>query len=90
VLFGFGVGPAEQATSLSAYLTKVTDAMQPWADEQTLPNFLSADEATTPAAVRSVYGADLYDRLALIKARWDPANTFRMNHNIPPAPARTS
>jgi FAD/FMN-containing dehydrogenase len=90
VLFGFGVGPAEQAASLSAYLTKVTGAMQPWADERTLPNFLSTDEATTPPAVRTVYGAELYDRLARIKARWDPANMFRMNHNIPPAPARTS
>ncbi|MET8117779.1 FAD-binding oxidoreductase [Micromonospora sp. NPDC005189] len=86
VLFGFGVGPAEQAASLGAHLAKVIEAMQPWADERTVPNFLSADEATTPAAVRTVYGADLYDRLTRIKARWDPANMFRMNHNIPPCP----
>ncbi|WP_406077928.1 FAD-binding oxidoreductase [Micromonospora sp. NBC_00858] len=85
VLFGFGVGAAEQAAWLSGYLTKVIQAVRPWADERSLPNFLSADEATTPAAVRVVYGADLYDRLARIKARWDPDNMFRMNHNIPPA-----
>ncbi len=84
VLFGFGVGPAEQAASLSVHLGYVVDTMRQWADERTLPNFLSAAEATTPAEVRVVYGADLYDRLARIKARWDPGNMFRMNHNIVP------
>ena len=35
-------------------------------------------------AVRQLYGADRYDRLARIKRRYDPANMFRVNHNIEP------
>jgi hypothetical protein len=36
-------------------------------------------------AVREAYGPN-YDRLAKIKAEHDPANMFRMNQNIAPAP----
>ena len=37
------------------------------------------------AAVRSSYGAN-HDRLAQVKAEYDPDNLFRLNQNIRPAP----
>ena len=44
-------------------------------------NFMPDDEG---ARVRSgAYGPN-YDRLATIKAKYDPSNLFRMNQNVPP------
>jgi FAD/FMN-containing dehydrogenase len=45
-------------------------------------NFLG-DEGE--ARVRDAYPGPTWDRLAAIKARYDPTNLFRLNHNISPA-----
>jgi hypothetical protein len=46
-------------------------------------NFL-VDEGE--ARVREAYPGPTWDRLAAIKATYDPTNLFRLNQNIPPAP----
>ena len=46
-------------------------------------NFLG-DEGR--ARVRAAYPGRTWDRLAAIKAHYDPSNLFRLNHNIPPDP----
>jgi FAD/FMN-containing dehydrogenase len=38
------------------------------------------------ARIRAAYPEATYARLAAVKAKWDPANLFRMNQNIAPAP----
>jgi FAD/FMN-containing dehydrogenase len=35
--------------------------------------------------IRAAYPGATWDRLAAVKARYDPANLFRLNQNIPPA-----
>jgi hypothetical protein len=37
--------------------------------------------------VRAAYPGATWDRLRTIKRRYDPDNLFRLNQNIPPAPA---
>jgi FAD/FMN-containing dehydrogenase len=51
-------------------------------DASAYVNFLG-DEG--PARVRDAYPGATWDRLAAVKARYDPTNLFRVNHNIPPA-----
>jgi hypothetical protein len=54
-------------------------------DARVYVNFLG-DEGE--ARVRDAYPGSTWDRLAAIKARYDPTNLFRGNHNIPPAVER--
>ena len=51
-------------------------------DKGAYVNFLADDG---PEAVRSAYPGATWDRLAQIKAVYDPDNFFRNNQNIPPA-----
>jgi hypothetical protein len=37
------------------------------------------------ARVRAAYPGATWDRLAAIKASYDPGNLFRLNQNVPPA-----
>src|ERR671919_12945 len=50
-------------------------------------NFLGGDGAER---IRAAYPGATWDRLAAIKARYDPTNLFRLNQNIPPAGERHS
>jgi FAD/FMN-containing dehydrogenase len=54
--------------------------MQPWSAGLVYVNALADDDG---ARVRQAFG-DNYDRLAQVKAKYDPANRFRRNQNIAP------
>jgi len=44
-------------------------------------NYATDDSAET---VTGAFGLEAFARLRAVKARWDPDNVFRFNHNIPP------
>ena len=56
--------------------------MRPFASGGVYVNFLGAGEDDR---VRAAYDETTFERLAALKRRYDPANLFRRNHNIPPA-----
>ncbi|HEU5155877.1 MAG TPA: FAD-binding oxidoreductase [Streptosporangiaceae bacterium] len=58
------------------------DAMRPHTAGQPYLNFLG-DEGR--AQTRAAYGRTTFDRLSGLKRKYDPANVFRLNQNIPPS-----
>jgi FAD/FMN-containing dehydrogenase len=65
-----------------AWVAAFSKALQP-DDVGAYVGFLSDDGA---ARIRATYPGATYDRLARIKTAYDPANLFRLNQNVPPAP----
>jgi FAD/FMN-containing dehydrogenase len=74
--------PADDAANID-YTREFWDAALPYSNGQTYFNFPGLLE-DGDAAVRASYGAN-HDRLARIKAAYDPDNRFRLNQNIRPA-----
>ena len=70
----------DQETVYAPWVTGFAAALQQ-NDAGAYVNFLS-DEG--PARIRAAYPGPTWDRLAAIKRRYDPANLFRINQNIPP------
>ncbi|WP_344571411.1 FAD-binding oxidoreductase [Streptomyces fulvorobeus] len=64
---------------------RVLATLAPWSTGTRMLNFMAGIAHTDPADVREAYTAEAYDRLLSLKKTWDPGNTFRFNHNIPPA-----
>jgi FAD/FMN-containing dehydrogenase len=82
-LVAVGRGTANDSPAVTATLDALEQALRPWHDDRQQPNSMTPNQAGVDA-VRRVYGADLFERLATLKAKYDPDNMFRMNYNIPP------
>ncbi|MGH2617351.1 MAG: FAD-binding oxidoreductase [Thermomicrobiales bacterium] len=74
--------PADTERAI-AWTRDAWSAMHRFSDGGLYLNFPGFGEEKD-ALVRAGYGAN-YDRLAALKAKYDPGNLFRMNLNIPPA-----
>ena len=72
---------AEEAPVHQAWVTGFAAALRQ-DDPGAYVNFLGDD---SEAGLRAAYPGSTWERLAAVKARYDPTNLFRRNHNIPPA-----
>ena len=73
-------GPADRAVR-EAWVSDFAAALGQ-EDTGAYVNFLGDD---SQARLRQAYPGPTWDRLAAVKARYDPTNLFRLNQNIPPA-----
>ena len=80
VMVGVDPDPAT-ADDLRAFAVRYHEALHPYSAGGAYVNMMM-DEG--PQRVRASYG-DNYDRLARVKAVYDPDNVFRLNQNIAPA-----
>jgi FAD/FMN-containing dehydrogenase len=71
----------DEAAVHEAWVSSLAKKLQQ-GDTGAYVNFLG-DEGE--ARVRQAYPGSTWERLTTIKARYDPTNVFRRNHNIPPA-----
>lgn len=77
-----GVDPdAVRAREAAAWTQSYWEATHPYSEGAGYVNFLMGEGDDR---VRAAYGAN-YARLAAIKARYDPTNLFRSNHNVVPS-----
>jgi len=81
VIAGIDPDPGK-ADALKAWGRAYWKAVHPFNLEGGYVNFLMDDEASD--RIQATYGEN-YDRLARVKAKYDPMNLFRVNQNIEPA-----
>jgi FAD/FMN-containing dehydrogenase len=74
------------AERVRAHHARVAEAVRPFTTGATYVNFLDLEEAT-PERVRAAYSPEVWERLVVLKDRYDPENLFRFGRNIPPSSA---
>jgi FAD/FMN-containing dehydrogenase len=81
-IIGTWLDPDEDATHIAA-VRAAGDALAPLSLSG---NYVNFDADADSDQVRAAYGDEIYDRLARLKREYDPANLFRRNQNVRPAP----
>jgi FAD/FMN-containing dehydrogenase len=83
-LFSVGVGGPDDAAAVYAREDKLLGGLNSWEATEAVPNYLSVRDAQA-GRMQAAFDPAVLGRLASIKRVYDPANMFRVNHNIPPA-----
>ena len=84
VIAGIDPNP-DKRDAVAQWAKQYWQAVHPFNPGGGYSNFMMADEGE--ARVRASYGGN-YERLAALKAKYDPENLFRVNQNISPARAQ--
>jgi FAD/FMN-containing dehydrogenase len=74
---------AEELSSDRSWVRRFWDDLRPFA--MSSGSYVNNMNEILEDRVRDAYGAEKYERLAEIKAKYDPENVFHHNQNIKPA-----
>jgi FAD/FMN-containing dehydrogenase len=83
VMVGVSPDPADNP-SMIAWTRAYWSALHPYSAGGAYVNMMMDASDEGQDRVRAAYGAN-YDRLAAVKAKYDPTNLFHVNQNIAPA-----
>ncbi|MDX6480511.1 MAG: hypothetical protein QOG85_1021 [Gaiellaceae bacterium] len=78
---GFWMDPADDERQI-ATAREFSAGLQPWTLGGGYLNYASELSGET---LETEFGAERFARLRAVKRQYDPENTFRFNHNIPPS-----
>ena len=78
-IYGYWPDPAQDLAH-TAFIRGLAADIAPYATGGRYVNFMAAEDADGPGPV---YDPAASARLAALKKRYDPANLFKINHNIP-------
>lgn len=81
-----GYTTPQQAEDLRHDLAELAEALEPYGTGGVLPGWLG-DGDHGVARTRAGYLPERWDRLVILKKKYDPANRFSLMHNIPPSDA---
>lgn len=85
LIVGMWTDPAEDDLNIR-WVRELWDAMQPFASGGFYVNY---EAETAIEKVKAAYGPRKYERLAALKAKYDPTNLFHLNQNIVPTGVST-
>ncbi len=84
-ILGVCAGPAEY-DACAHWVRELCRALKPFSTGGAYVNYIGSEADEGPERVRAAaYGSGVYERLASLKAEYDPTNFFRMNQNVKPA-----
>jgi hypothetical protein len=84
VIFAVSSVSKQESHQQRASGVELMNRLAPWlAARKSMCNFLTPADATVQGT-RMAFDDSTYTRLQGVKARYDPRNMFRLNHNIPP------
>lgn len=83
IILGFDPDPANRE-QITSWARSYFESTKPYSESGAYSNFMMDDEGDQ--RIRASYGTN-YDRLAAIKAKYDPSNLFNVNQNIRPIAA---
>ena len=83
ILGGWKLASADEENI--AWTRETWKAMQPYASDAVYVNYLNEEADEGSERIKAAYGPEKFARLAVLKAKYDPGNLFRMNQNVRPA-----